>query len=90
MSIDGKLLEILCCPVTKSPVNRLSAEKLGRLNELIKNGEIHYVDGSAVETPLQEGLITESNKTIYRVDDGIPVMLAEQGINTDQLPDGVI
>ncbi|TNF98122.1 MAG: Trm112 family protein, partial [Gammaproteobacteria bacterium] len=77
-------------PVTKSPVNRLSADKMGRLNALIENGEVHYVDGSTVETPLQEGLITESGKMIYRVDDGIPVMLAEQGINTDQLADGVI
>ncbi|TNF91605.1 MAG: Trm112 family protein, partial [Gammaproteobacteria bacterium] len=45
MPIDGKLLEILCCPVTKSPVNRLSADKMGRLNALIENGEVHYVDG---------------------------------------------
>jgi uncharacterized protein YbaR (Trm112 family) len=43
-----------------------------------------------IAEPLQEALITESSRTIYRVDDGIPVMLEEQGINTDQLPDGVI
>ena len=33
-----------------------------------------------VETPLQEGLITTDNETIYRIDDNIPVMLVDQGI----------
>jgi len=90
MSIDGKLLEILCCPVTKSPVIKLTAAQLKKLNEAIGKGEVHLVSGETITEPLQEGLITESAKTIYRVDDGIPVMLEEQGINTDQLPDGVI
>jgi len=90
MSIDGKLLEILCCPVTKSPVIKLTASQLKKLNEEISKGEVHLVSGEVITEPLQEGLITESSKTIYRVDDGIPVMLEEQGINTDQFPDDVI
>ena len=90
MSIDGKLLEILCCPVTKSPVTKLTVSQLRNLNDEITKGEVHLVSGDIVSEPLQEGLITENLRTIYRVDDGIPVMLEEQGLNTDQLPDGVI
>jgi uncharacterized protein YbaR (Trm112 family) len=90
MSIDGKLLEILCCPVTKSPVIKMTATQLKNLNAEIEKGEVHLVSGEVISQPLKEALITESSKTIYRVDDGIPVMLEEQGINTDQLPDGVI
>ena len=90
MSIDGKLLEILCCPVTKSPVIKLTAAQIKNLNTEIEKGEVHLVSGETISEPLSEGLITESKKTIYRVDDGIPVMLEEQGINTDQLPDGVV
>ena len=90
MSIDGKLLEILCCPVTKSPVIKLTAAQLKSLNAEISKGDVHLISGDVIAEPLEEGLITESSKTIYRVDDGIPVMLEEQGINTDQLPDGVI
>jgi uncharacterized protein YbaR (Trm112 family) len=90
MSIDGKLLEILCCPVTKSPVIKMTATQLKNLNAEIEKGEVHLVSGEVITVPLEEGLITESSKTIYRVDDGIPVMLEDQGINTDQLPDGVI
>ncbi len=90
MSIDGKLLEILCCPVTKSPVIRMTASQLKNLNTEIEKGGVHMVSGQIQDVPLKEALITESSKTIYRVDDGIPVMLEDQGINTDQLPDGVI
>lgn len=90
MSIDGKLLEILCCPVTKSPMIKLTATQLKNLNAEIDKGAVHLVSGDVIAEPLQEALITESSRTIYRVDDGIPVMLEEQGINTDQLPDGVI
>ena len=90
MSIDGKLLEILCCPVTKSPVIKMTPAQLKNLNAEIEKGEVHLVSGEVITEPLQEGLITQSSKTIYRVDDGIPVMLEDQGINTDQLPDGVL
>jgi len=90
MSVDGKLLEILCCPVTKSPVNRVSSGQLKKLNELIQSGEVHGVDGTTLDSPIEEALITESKKFIYRVDDSIPVMLEDQAINTDQLPDGIL
>ncbi|MFQ5670953.1 MAG: Trm112 family protein [Acidobacteriota bacterium] len=85
MPVDERLLQILCCPVTKTPVKILKGNKLRRLNEIIDKGSATYVDGTPVETPLEEGLITEDESTIYRVDDGIPVMLKEKGIQTSQL-----
>jgi uncharacterized protein YbaR (Trm112 family) len=30
--------------------------------------------------------LTEDGKTVYRIDDSIPVMLVDQGIPTEQLP----
>jgi len=83
--IKKELLSILCCPVTKVPVEMLEAEKLSRLNELIKKGLVTSVDGDKVEQPLQEGLITTDGKTVYRIDDDIPVMLADTGIPTEQI-----
>ncbi len=90
MTIDGKLLEILCCPVTKSPVNRLTAAQLKTLNAEISRGQIHNIAGDTLTDEIREGLITQSSKTIYPVEDGIPIMLEDQGINTDQLPDGTL
>ena len=87
MPIDGKLLEILCCPVSKTPLIRLSSERLKRLNQAIERGEVQYVRGEAVESPLREALITEDGKVIYPVVDDIPMLLEEKGIGTTQLQD---
>jgi uncharacterized protein YbaR (Trm112 family) len=81
MAIDRKLLDILCCPVTKQPVHILGRRELKALNERIGEGQVFYQDDSPVETPLEEGLITANEERVYRVDDGIPVMLEERAIN---------
>jgi uncharacterized protein YbaR (Trm112 family) len=87
MPIDGKLLEILCCPVSKIPLTRLSAARLKKLNEAIIAGEVQYVRGEVVAQPLREALITEDSKVIYPVVDEIPILLEERGIGTTQLQD---
>ena len=84
MPIDKQLLDILCCPKTKTDVEILSADELSRLNEKIKRGSIKNVGGQVVQTPLTEGLITVDKKTVYRIDDDIPVMLIDEGIDFNQ------
>jgi len=84
MPVDGKLLEILCCPVSKTPLTILGQDKLDKLNKAITDGEALYIDGESVSAALQEGLITEDGKVIYAVADDIPVLLEEQGIGTAQ------
>ena len=85
MPISEDLLEILCCPESKVPVEMLSSDQLGKLNAEIQAGKVAAVGGDKVTKPLQEGLITTDGKTIYRIDDNIPVMLVDQGIATRQL-----
>ena len=87
MPISQDLLEILCCPRTKVPVQMAPEDQLARLNERIQAGGVKYYDGSDVDKPLDEGLITEDGETTYRIDDGIPVMLVDQGILMAQLSD---
>jgi uncharacterized protein YbaR (Trm112 family) len=87
MSIDGKLLEILCCPVSKSPLCRLERSRLEKLNGAIARSEVLQIDGDKVTDPLREALITEDGKVIYPVIDDIPVLLSERGIGTTQLQD---
>jgi len=85
MPVDRKLLDILCCPVSKTPLQPLDSIRLDKLNVAIKAGEVQYIDGALVETPLAEALITVDSKVIYTVEDGIPVMLEDLGIGTTQL-----
>ena len=86
MSVDKHLLEILVCPVTKTPVKLLAKDKLAILNLEVDKGEVTYVDGSPVGGLLDDALITEDGRMLYRVSDGIPVMLEEQGISEKQVP----
>jgi uncharacterized protein YbaR (Trm112 family) len=87
MPIDGKLLEILCCPVSKTPLVRLPPDKLRKLNAAIAAGAVQYVHGEPVTAILAEGLMTEDARVIYPVADDIPMLLEEQGIGTTQLQD---
>jgi uncharacterized protein YbaR (Trm112 family) len=87
MSVDPRLLEILCCPVSKVPVVRLGKQQLAALNAAIAQGGVLNVSGHAVSEAFTEGLITQDGKVIYRVDDGIPVMLPDEGIGTTQFSD---
>jgi uncharacterized protein YbaR (Trm112 family) len=87
MPVDGKLLEILCCPVSKTPLTHLGQEKLEKLNSSISAGEALFVNGEKVENPLQEGLVTQDGKVIYPLRDDIPILLEEKGIATVQFTD---
>ena len=87
MPVDGKLLEILCCPVSKTPLTLLAQEKLDKLNSIINSGEALFVNGEKITEPLSEGLITEDGKVIYPVRNDIPVLLEEKGIGTLQIAD---
>lgn len=87
MPIDGKLLEILCCPVSKTPLTMLVPDRLKKLNAAIAAGEVQYVDGKKVEQELSEALITEDSKVIYPIEDSIPILLEDRGIGTAQLND---
>jgi uncharacterized protein YbaR (Trm112 family) len=87
MTIPESLLEILCCPVSHEALRPLEPSRLKKLNQSIESGALLYVDGSAVEEPLTDALITRNGKVIYVVDRGIPVLLPERGIGTTQLQD---
>ncbi len=87
MPVDGKLLEILCCPVSKTPLIMLGKDKLTQLNTAIAAGDVLYVGGEKVKDPLAEALISDDMKVIYPVRDDIPILLEEMGIGTTQFVD---
>lgn len=85
--MDKRLLDILCCPVSKAPLRPLGKRALDALNDAIAAGKVDTVAGTPVRERVGEALITTDHKVIYRVEDGIPVMLPEEGIGTLQLPE---
>lgn len=85
--MDKKLLDILVCPATRQPLTPLGADALAALNRAAAVGTLKRNDGSAQAGPLREALVTRDGRTVYRIDDGIPVLLADEGIATAQIPD---
>lgn len=85
--MDKRLLDILCCPLTRAPLRALSEAELTALNRTIADGEVHNHAGSRVTQAFAAGLITRDGRTIYPVEDEIPVMLADEAVETTQLAD---
>jgi uncharacterized protein YbaR (Trm112 family) len=83
--MDRKLLDILCCPTTRQSLALLDAQGLEALNRAIGAGAVKRADDTVQTEPLREALLTRDRKTVYRVDDGIPVLLAEEAIATSQI-----
>lgn len=83
--MDRKLLDILVCPASRQPLSMLDAASLDALNRAIAAGGVRRNDGGAQTDTLREALITRDRKTVYRIDDGIPVLLAEDGIGAAQV-----
>ncbi|HSR65443.1 MAG TPA: Trm112 family protein [Xanthomonadaceae bacterium] len=85
--MDRKLLDILACPATRQPLALLEPRGLELLNRAIAAGALKRVDGSTQADPLREALVTRDRRLAYRIDDGIPVLLVEEGLATGQVAD---
>lgn len=77
--MDKKLLDILACPLTRQPLALLNGERLQALNAAIAAGGVRFGEHMQTEV-LREALVTRDGKRIYRIDDGIPVLLPEEGV----------
>jgi uncharacterized protein YbaR (Trm112 family) len=83
--MDPMLLDILVCPATHVPVVLLDEQRREALNEAVRAGKVTDTGGEAVGDPIAEALITEDGRTVYRIENDIPIMLIESGIDTGQL-----
>ncbi len=82
--MDKKLLDILVCPVTRQPLAPLDGERLKALNTAIGQSGVQF-GGHRQTDALCEALVTRDGKRIYRVDDGIPVLLPDEALDAGSL-----
>ncbi|MEO5596701.1 MAG: Trm112 family protein [Lysobacteraceae bacterium] len=85
--MDKRLLDILCCPSTRQPLQLLDGPGLDAINRAVTASSLRRADGSMQAEPLREGLLTRDRKILYRIDDGIPVLLSDESISTTQVTD---
>lgn len=78
--ISEDLLKILCCPQSHQPLAIAPEETIHQLNSRIKQGAVKSVNGTSVTTPVDAGLLRADHKVLYRISDGIPILLIDEGI----------
>ncbi len=79
--MDSRLLEILCCPITRRQLNRIDATVLEQINAAIGAGKVRNHGGALLDEALPGGLVTEDGDLVYPVRNDIPVLLEEECIH---------
>jgi uncharacterized protein YbaR (Trm112 family) len=64
--MDKRLLDILCCPVSKTPVRPLNKHELEALNGAIAAGKVDSVAGMPVREKISDALITTDQGHLSR------------------------
>lgn len=83
--MEKRLLQILRCPVTHKGLSLARRDLLGRVNSAISAGTLTNRDGTLLSQSLDEALVTDDNKVLYPVTNGIPVLLEGESVNLEQL-----
>jgi uncharacterized protein len=83
--LDQQTVAILVCPVTHQALELAEASLVEKVNRVIEAGKLQDQLGRIVKQPITEGLVRQDRKVLYPVRDGIPVMLADEGIALEQV-----
>ncbi len=85
MSLDQQLLKILVCPRDRTPLRAADEALLARANEAVAAKELKKQDGNLCTDAIAHGLLNGDGSLLYRIQDGIPVLLVDEAIPTEQL-----
>lgn len=80
MTIDPKLLEILVCPVDKTPLEVIELSEPIRAR-LVEKYREQFKD----EDPVVEIGLASPGGRVYPVVSGIPVMLADEALSREEI-----
>lgn len=75
-----ELLKMLVCPENHSELSVADAELVRKLNDAIAAGRLTNKVGRKLDKQLEGGLLRAAGDVVYPIVDGIPMMLADEGI----------
>lgn len=67
--------KILRCPITHTPLRKLSPSQISEINICIDRGEISHYDGSAIRKSLEQGLISQDDAYAYPIVQNVITLL---------------
>jgi uncharacterized protein len=74
------LLNILVCPMDRTPLTLADGDLLKKINKAIAAGEVSNHAGRVISEPIEAGLIRQDGHYLYPVVDDIPLLLADEAI----------
>lgn len=80
MSLDRRLLDLLCCPVSKLPLSLIDNAAVARLQVAAKAGLLRGRDGATVADAPVAALLEARSGWYYPIEDDIPVLLPESAL----------
>ena len=83
MTIPETFLKLLACPMSGEKLVVANSAILMRLNEAIKENQLHDADGNRISYPLEAALVTTTGDHIYPVIAGVPHLLPSARIRLD-------
>jgi uncharacterized protein YbaR (Trm112 family) len=84
-TISPEFVEILRCPQNRSRLRLADERLLARLNRAAASGRLHNVAGEVVNETFDGALVREDGQVLYPILEGIPRLLADEGIALAQL-----
>ncbi len=83
--ISEEILSILVCPKTKERLILAKDSEVKKINDEITKNKVVNMEGRILKNAMDGFLITENGALAYPVQDGIPVLLIEEGIPLSEL-----
>lgn len=80
MEISKALLAILACPATRQGLHIATTEELADINSKVALGTLVTVSGDKIIAPLEVALVRDDGIIAYRIQDEIPILLADEGL----------
>ena len=77
MPVGRELLEVLCCPVSRSSLRAMTPDEVEEFNTTITEGRARFANGAPLTETLECGLVTVDEASVYAIREGVPALMPE-------------